>query len=63
MPAAAKVNKGIDFEGLRVYGLLTDTIQFRFYSYEPTTKQFCYDETIYSDTTRTSAFSKMIDGT
>jgi hypothetical protein len=62
MPAAAKANKGIDFTGLRVYGLLTDTIQFKFYSYEPTTEQFCYDETIYSDATRTSAFSKMIDG-
>ncbi|KIM89512.1 hypothetical protein PILCRDRAFT_2708 [Piloderma croceum F 1598] len=61
MPAAAEENAGIDFAGLRIYGLSTDTIQFRFYSYEPITKQFCYDETIYSDVTRTSVFWKMID--
>lgn len=59
MPAAAKVNKGIYFLGLHVYGLLTDTIQFKFYSYEPTTKQFFYGETIYSDCMRTNMFPKI----
>jgi len=59
--SAAKENMAIDFAGLRIYGLLTDTTQFRFYSYEPATKKFFYDETIFSDTTRTNAFSKMID--
>ena len=53
--AAAEVNKSIDFAGLRIYGLLTDLVQFKFYSYEPTTCQFCFDEIIYVNVKRTDA--------
>jgi len=40
------MNKSINFKGLHIYGLLTDLIQFKFYSYDPATNQFCFDETI-----------------
>jgi hypothetical protein len=30
------MNKTANFEGLRVYGLLTDLTSFKFYSYDPT---------------------------
>ena len=56
------MNKSIDFKGLRIYGLLTDLIQFKFYSYDPATNQFCFDETIIINVKRTDAFSDMIDG-
>jgi hypothetical protein len=60
--AAAEVNKSIDFAGLRIYGLLTDLVQFTFYSYEPTTRQFCFDEILYVNLKRTDALSDMIGG-
>ena len=44
--AAAKVNKEADFEGLRIYGILTNMTWFGFYSYNPTTNSFCQDEDI-----------------
>ena len=61
-PAAADMNKFINFKGLRIYGLLTDLIQFKFYSYDPTTNQFCFDETIIINNKRTDASSDMMDG-
>ena len=60
--AAAEVNKSIDFAGLHIYGLLTDLVQFKFYSYEPTTRRFCFDEIIYVNVKRTDALSGMIGG-
>lgn len=62
-PAAAEENKLIDFAGLRIYGLLTDLTQFKFYSYNPLAKKFCFDERILVNVTRAIAFSDMIDGT
>lgn len=62
-PAAAEVNKSIDFAGLRIYGLLTDLLLFKFYSYDPTARKFCFDETIIIANKRPSALVDMIDGT
>lgn len=59
---AAEMNQSNGFEGLCIYGLLTDIVQFKFYSYDPTTNKFCFDETIIVDMKRTTAFSDMIDG-
>lgn len=62
-PAAAEMNSSMDFGGLRIYGLLTDIGVFQFYSYNPDTKQFYFDETITINRKRTDACSDMIDGT
>ena len=59
---AAEHNNQLNFAGLRVYGLLTDLTQFEFYSYNPTAKQFCFDEEIIIDNRRITAFHDMIDG-
>ncbi|KAF8230837.1 hypothetical protein L208DRAFT_1399821 [Tricholoma matsutake] len=59
--SAAEMNKSINFKGLRIYGLLTDLVQFKFYSYDPATNQFCFDETIIINNKRTDAFSDMMD--
>ena len=56
------MNKKLDFAGLRIYGLLTDLIQFKFYSYDPTTRQFYFDEMILVNTKRTSIIFDMVDG-
>jgi len=60
--AAAEVNKSIDFGGLRVYGLLANLTEFKFYSYDPSTNQFCFDETIVVNNKRIDAFADMVDG-
>ena len=62
-PAAAEANKSIDFKGLRVYGLLTNLIQFKFYSYDPSTNQFCFDEIIVINNRRATVFADKINGT
>jgi len=59
--SAAQQNTTLNFAGSRIYGLLTDLSQFKFYSYNPTTKQFFFDETIVINVKRTNAFSDMID--
>ena len=56
------MNAQINLEGLRIYGLLTNLVQFRFYSYDPIALQFCFDETIIIDNKRPGAFSDMMDG-
>jgi hypothetical protein len=56
------MNKKLNFAGLRIYGLLTDLTQFKFYSYDPTTRQFCFDEMILVDNKRTRAIFDMVDG-
>ena len=56
------MNKSINFKELRIYGLLTDLIRFKFYSYDPTTKQFCFDEMIVINVKRIDASSDMMDG-
>jgi hypothetical protein len=61
-PAAAEMNSSDDFAGLCIYGLLTDFGLFNFYSYDPNTKQFCFDETIINNYRRADACSDMIDG-
>jgi hypothetical protein len=58
----AKLNKQTDFEGLRIYGLLTDLTLFRFYSYDPQNKVFCQDETFVVDAKRESFSSSMMNG-
>ena len=62
-PATAETNKSIDSKGMRIYGLLTNLFAFKFYSYDPSTNQFYFDETICSNAKRTTAFADMIDGT
>ncbi|KAM6503869.1 hypothetical protein JOM56_000812 [Amanita muscaria] len=59
--SAAEQNNQLNFAGLRIYGLLTNLAQFKFYSYNPTTKQFCYDENISINNRRIAAFYDMID--
>jgi hypothetical protein len=61
-PAAAKENMTIDFAGLRIYGLLTNVMTFDFYSYDPITKQFCFDESILIANKRPSLLADMVDG-
>jgi hypothetical protein len=60
--AAAEENNKLKFAGLRIYGLLTDLSQFKFYSYNPTTEEFCHDENIVIEELRTMVYSDMIDG-
>jgi hypothetical protein len=57
------VNKEEDFEGLRVYGVLTNLQQFSFYSYDPTVDKFYGDDDIFLDTRRDGFLSGMIHGT
>ena len=61
-PAAAKANETVDFANLRIYGLLTDLIDFHFYSYDPPSKEFAFDETLVVNITRDVAFTDMIPG-
>ena len=60
--AAAKLNEKADFANLRIYGLLTDHTHFHFYSYDPLTKTFAFDETLVVNITRDVAFTDMIPG-
>ena len=60
--AAAKTNEQGDFANLRIYGLLTDFIDFRFYSYDLLTKEFASDETLVVNITRDVACIDMIPG-
>jgi len=61
-PVAAKANEKVDFANLRIYGLLTDLIDFHFYSYNPLTKEFAFDETLVVNITRDVAFTDMVPG-
>ena len=61
-PAAAKANEKVDFANLRIYGLLTDLIDFHFYSYDLYAKEFAFDETLIVNITRDVAFTDMIPG-
>ena len=56
------MNKSIHFKGSRIYGLLTDLVQFKFYSYNPGANHFCFDEMIIINNKRTDVFSDMING-
>jgi len=56
------MNKKLKFQGLRVCGLLTDLLQFKFYSYDPSTKTFCFDENLLVELRRTKSLSDMVDG-
>jgi hypothetical protein len=60
--AADKVNKPVDFEGLRVYGVLTNLTRFAFYSYDPISNTFCRDDEIFVETLRDGFSSGMIHG-
>ena len=60
--AAARLNEGVDFGKLRIYGLLTDLIDFHFYSYNPLTNRFAFDETLVVNITRDVSFTDMIPG-
>ncbi|KAM6496571.1 hypothetical protein JOM56_007044 [Amanita muscaria] len=64
--SAAEMNKSKSddiqgFQGVRVYGILTDLAQVKFYSYDPATNQFCWDETIIINANRIAGFSDMMD--
>ncbi|KAI0286179.1 hypothetical protein BC826DRAFT_918404 [Russula brevipes] len=58
--SAARVNKQADFEGLRVYGILTNLTRFAFYSYHPTSNMFCQDDEIFVEVLRDGFSSGMI---
>jgi hypothetical protein len=58
--AAANLNKNANFEGLRVYGVLTNLTRFAFFSYDPMSNTFCRDEEIFIDTLRDGFASGMI---
>ncbi|KAN0078375.1 hypothetical protein V8E55_010432 [Tylopilus felleus] len=58
--SAAEMNKKVDFEGLRVHGLLTDLQAFHFYSYDPTRRKFAFDETLQASGTREAFIADMI---
>lgn len=60
--AAAKENQKSDFEGLRVYGVLTTLTHFAFYSYDPISNTFCEDHEIFMMTQRDGFLSDMIHG-
>ena len=61
-PAATKANEKVDFANIRIYGLLTDLIDFHFYSYDPLTKEFAFDKRLVVNITREVAFTDMIPG-
>jgi hypothetical protein len=61
--AAAEMNKKVNFEGLRVHGLLTDLQAFHFYSYDPTRRKFAFDETLQASGAREAFIADMIRGT
>ena len=61
-PAAAEENKKITFDKLRVYGLLTNAVVFDFHSYDPITKQFCFDERMLISPVRSDALAGMVNG-
>jgi hypothetical protein len=54
------MNKEAEFEGLRVYGLLTNLNWFAFYSYDPISNTFAQDDVIYVETLRDGFSSCMI---
>lgn len=59
--SAAEMNKKIDFAGLRIYGLLTNLQQYKFYSYDPSTEEFFFDELVIIANKRVPASNDMID--
>ncbi|CAA7259789.1 unnamed protein product [Cyclocybe aegerita] len=50
--SAAEANKRSGFNITRVYGLLTDLSSFRFYSYDPSSKSFSFDEDVLTNAKR-----------
>ncbi|KIM72234.1 hypothetical protein PILCRDRAFT_804089 [Piloderma croceum F 1598] len=58
--SGAKANTRVDFANLRIYGLLTDLTQFRFYSYDPLSQNFAIDEILIVNSTRDFVFADMI---
>ena len=54
------MNKEAEFEGLRVYGLLTNLTRFAFYSYDPTSDTFAKDDVIHVETLRDGFSACMI---
>ncbi|KIM49600.1 hypothetical protein M413DRAFT_112482 [Hebeloma cylindrosporum] len=59
--SAAEMNSGHKFSGLRVYGLLTDLVNFKVYSYNPSTRKFAFDEQILINIRRPEAATGMVD--
>ncbi|KAF8219194.1 hypothetical protein L208DRAFT_1373583 [Tricholoma matsutake] len=59
--SATKENMTMEFARLHVYGLLTNTIMFSFYSYDPITGKFCFDETILIVNKRPSSLAEMVN--
>lgn len=60
--AAAKINKNLNFDGLRVHGLLADMETFHFYSYDQTQRKFTFDEILQVNSTREMFIADMING-
>ncbi|KAI0282488.1 hypothetical protein BGY98DRAFT_912213 [Russula aff. rugulosa BPL654] len=58
--SAANLNKDSNFEGLRVYGVLTNLTRFAFFSYDPMSNTFCRDEEIFIDILRDGFASGMM---
>lgn len=62
MVAAAEMNKNLNFSTLRVYGLLTNLNVFQFYSYNPLTNSFFFDEEFLTNSRRDDFCFDMIYG-
>jgi hypothetical protein len=63
LPVAARMNTDSPWRSqLRVYGLLTDTTRFSFYSYDPVTEAFAFDEELYASGEREMFGTRMIPG-
>ncbi len=60
--ATAEMNRLNECGGSRIYGILTNFDQFNFYSYNPATNKFYFDETMVVNLERKIAFSDMMDG-
>ena len=58
--AAARGNKQAYFEGLRIYGVLTNLTRFAFFSYDPKSDTFCRDDEIFVGVLRDGFSSGMI---
>jgi hypothetical protein len=62
LPAAAKKNSKFNLKNLKVYGLLSDFTTFHFYTYDPKTRTFSNDGTMWVGPKRENVYTDMIEG-
>lgn len=63
--AEMNLNKNPNFQGMRIYGLLTDFNSFQFYSYDQIEQKFAFDDKLEVRPTagRETFIADMIRGT